>query len=136
MRSNGSYDLMTPEGGNSLMLVENTIIAYRGLESLDSGPTGANEWDQWEQIHKAMDQRRGLVHAEARPLAASRQLLTAEQVPTLVAPMMEIVKAHVTDRVIVSALVRGMAGVVRRDPDQLEAWENYSSPQSKAREGR
>ena len=65
---------------------------------------GIGDYAAWEQIQDLIEQRRKLLDSEAKQLTAMGQTINAMQAMTLVAALLGSIKAHVTDRHILSAI--------------------------------
>lgn len=96
------------------------------LRSLDNSECNlALEQQIWLQTRQAIECRRKLVETEVKLLVSSGQMMTAEQVLSLMAALMASVQEHVKDPESLSAVSRAMQEVIGRDQGNRGAWEMY-----------
>jgi len=73
---------------------------------------GAADYAAWDEVHKMVAQRRALAETETKRLDKMRQFIPAERANLLMAAVLNSVRAHVTDPVVLSAIaadVRSLA---------------------------
>jgi hypothetical protein len=84
----------------------------QALEAIEANLTAANvEARTWEELSVVWEQRRRLVDTERRRMVDLQQLLTAQQAMALVRVVIDVVRQHVTDREIRSAIAADLRGV-------------------------
>ena len=66
---------------------------------------GAREYDTWEQILTAIEQRRKLAETETKRLVLLQQMVTLEQLAVRDQQIVEILMRHIRDRAVLQALV-------------------------------
>lgn len=78
---------------------------------------GASDHAAWSEIAALLEQRRRLVESERRRLVEMQQVITAEQAMVLIAAVVDVVRKHVSDRHILSAISRDIGALTaRNDP--------------------
>jgi hypothetical protein len=97
------------------------------LETLQANPIADQQ--AWARIREAMECRRKLVQTEVRHLVMSGQMITAEEVLSLMTVLVASVGKHVKDPAERAALSRDMHGVLTKDSGLRGAWERLSLPE-------
>lgn len=87
--------------------------AYEALAKIIE--QGGEVFQVWEDIFTAQDHRRRLAMAERKRLVDMQASVTAEQAIALVHSVVALIRKHVTDRAILSALSADVAALLRRD---------------------
>jgi hypothetical protein len=75
---------------------------------------GGEVFKVWEDIFTAQDHRRRLAMTERRRLADMQASVTAEQAIALVHSVVALIRKHVTDRAILSALSEDVAALLHK----------------------
>lgn len=65
---------------------------------------GNSDYRAWSEIHEVIEQRRRLVESERKRLIETKQTLTVEQAMLMISALTNIIRTHVTDRQILSAI--------------------------------
>lgn len=82
--------------------------------------------ETWRQLVEVLETRRRLADTERRRVESLKSYMTIEQAVTLAGAMVGIVKAHVTDRMALSEIVRGIQQLLpsgREDAVEAEVVE-------------
>ena len=69
---------------------------------------GLGDFATWEDIYRVVEQRRRLAETETRRLEKAQQTITAEQAMLLLAAVVDVIRTHVSDRNILSAVSRDL----------------------------
>ena len=72
---------------------------------------GAADYAAWREVGKLIDQRRKLVEAEQRRLAQASEMISRDQAMALLGQVVEIMRRHIPDRDILSAIARDIEAV-------------------------
>ena len=86
---------------------------------LDTIGQGHADYRAWAEIGGVLEQRRRLVESERKRLIEMQQTLTVEKAMLLVGAIGGIIKAHVHDRAILSAIGRDIEGLIIREDAAL-----------------
>jgi hypothetical protein len=73
---------------------------------------GVSEEERWEELARAARHKADLAGREWKRLADLESLITQEQAMVLVANLVSIVQAHVTDRATLAAIPADISGLV------------------------
>ncbi len=65
---------------------------------------GVDDYAAWDEVNKAIDQRRRLVESERKRLVEMKQTITAEQAMLLVTALLTTIHEHVKDRSTLAAI--------------------------------
>lgn len=65
---------------------------------------GNDDYRAWTEIHEVIEQRRRLVESERKRIVETKQTLTVEQAMLMIGALTNIIRTHVTDRQILSAI--------------------------------
>lgn len=65
---------------------------------------GVDDYAAWDEVNKAIDQRRRLVESERKRLVEMKQTITAEQAMLLVTALLTTIHEHVKDRTTLAAI--------------------------------
>ena len=65
---------------------------------------GKDDYRAWSEIHEVIEQRRRLVESERKRLVEAKQTLTIDQAMLMISALTDIIRTHVTDRKILSAI--------------------------------
>ena len=77
------------------------------------------DYRAWTEIGGVLEQRRRLVESERKRLVEMQQTLTVEKAMLLIGAIGGIIKAHVHDRAILSAIGRDLEGLLTREDAAL-----------------
>ena len=77
------------------------------------------DYRAWTEIGGVLEQRRRLVESERKRLVEMQQTLTVEKAMLLIGAIGGIIKAHVHDRAILSAIGRDLEGLLAREDAAL-----------------
>jgi len=75
---------------------------------------GADDYANWEEIIKLLDQRRRLVESERKRLVEMQQMITVERAMVLVSAVVNAVARHIDDRKQLNAIATDIRGLVAR----------------------
>lgn len=81
---------------------------------------GRQDYAAWADVIGLIEQRRRLVESERKRLVDMQNMMTAEEALTLAARLASIVREHVKDPHVLSAISREFGGLVRL-PDRRDA---------------
>jgi hypothetical protein len=70
---------------------------------------GNQDFELWEAYLKATEQRRKLVETEQKRLVLAQQTMTSQQAMTFLNNIVAVIKIHVSDPIILSAIARDVA---------------------------
>jgi hypothetical protein len=97
------------------------VIQARMLGMPDTTPMGAlrrtlnkgiADWAAWDEVAKLLEQRRRLVESERKRLVDMQQTITAERAMLLIAAIAGVIRAHVDDRAVLSAITADIGKLV------------------------
>lgn len=74
--------------------------------------TGIADWAAWDEVAKLLEQRRRLVESERKRLVEMQQTITAERAMLLIGAIAGIIRSHVDDRVVLSAITADIGKLV------------------------
>lgn len=105
----------TGESGKMWEAVKSAVLSYRqkrgtrdemiALSVLeDAIDAGKSDTEAWREIADLIEQRRKLVESEQKRLVAMNQFITAERAMLLVGALVGIIKTHVSDPKVLSAI--------------------------------
>ena len=80
---------------------------------------GHADYRAWAEVGGVLEQRRRLVESERKRLVEMQQTLTVEKAMLLIGAIGGIIKAHVHDRAILSAIGRDLEGLLTREDAAL-----------------
>jgi hypothetical protein len=80
----------------------NSAISKMG-RCLDSG---VDDYTAWDEVTKAIQQRKGLAESERKRLIEARQMISVEQAMMLLASLLNTIKEHVKDTTALTAIQR------------------------------
>jgi len=103
----------------SLALRSGSVDAARVAMTIlgDEIATGATIAEAWDAVFVALDNRRRLVESERRRQVEMSQLVSVEQALALIVAITDVVRSHVDDPKILSAISAGVARLVGADGD-------------------
>ena len=65
---------------------------------------GKDDYRAWSEIHEVIEQRRRLVESERKRISEAKSSLTIDQAMLMISALTDIIRTHVTDRKILSAI--------------------------------
>jgi hypothetical protein len=88
-------------------------VMRAGIDELGEAIAKADtEASTWGALYDLFDQRRKLVEGERRLEEAASQTITAREMVTLVAALVDLIRQHVTDQATLSALTLGIRNLI------------------------
>ena len=76
--------------------------------------SGGNDYSAWEEVGKLIDRRQRLVESERRRTVELHQMISVQQAILLINSLADVVKVHVKDQSILSAISSDLARIVNR----------------------
>jgi hypothetical protein len=76
---------------------------------------GMADWHAWDEVGKLISQRQRLVESERKRHVEMQQMVTATQMMTLLAAVVDTVRRHVRDRDALAAISADIGGLVARN---------------------
>lgn len=95
------FDLLEAMRAQDVKLI-NSAISKMG-RCLDSG---VDDYTAWDEVTKAIQQRKGLAESERKRLIEARQMISVEQAMMLLASLLNTIKEHVKDTTALTAIQR------------------------------
>ena len=95
------YELLEAMRAQDVKLI-NSAVARIG-RCLDSG---VDDYTAWDEVTKAIHQRKGLAESERKRLIEARQMISVEQAMMLLTALLTTIKEHVKDTNALSAIQR------------------------------
>lgn len=95
------FDLLEAMRAQDVKLI-NSAISKMG-RCLDSG---VDDYTAWDEVTKAIQQRKGLAESERKRLIEARQMISVEQAMMLLASLLNTIKEHVKDTTALAAIQR------------------------------
>lgn len=65
---------------------------------------GNDDYLAWDEVTKALDQRRRLVESERKRLVEAKQTISAEQIMVLLTAILDTLRRHITDRRVLNSI--------------------------------
>lgn len=76
---------------------------------------GSKVYHQWNEIYNVLEQRRKLVESERKRYLEMQQMITADRAMLLVSSLLGIIKEHVSDRNILTAIATDIRKLTTRE---------------------
>ena len=95
------FDLLEAMRAQDVKLI-NSAISKMG-RCLDSG---VDDYTAWDEVTKAIQQRKGLAESERKRLIEARQMISVEQAMMLLTALLITIKEHVKDTTALAAIQR------------------------------
>ena len=77
---------------------------------------GSSDYAAWDEVYNTIEQRRKLVESERKRLVEMSQVLTVERVMLLISALTDVIKSHVTDHGILSAISADIGKLISIEP--------------------
>jgi hypothetical protein len=68
--------------------------------------SGVDDYTAWDEVTKAIQQRKGLAESERKRLIEARQMISVEQAMMLLTALLTTIKEHVKDTAALTAIQR------------------------------
>lgn len=78
--------------------------------------SGSSDYAAWDEVYSTIEQRRKLVESERKRLVEMSQVITAERAMLLISALTDVIKSHVTDIGILSAISADIGKLITIEP--------------------
>ena len=95
------FDLLEAMRAQDVKLI-NSAVSKMG-RCLDNG---VDDYTAWDEVTKAIQQRKGLAESERKRLIEARQMISVEQAMMLLTALLTTIKEHVKDTAALTAIQR------------------------------